>query len=285
MTNDRQPSLPYFDILLQEMSAGGSELTQIFGEYTHWGYWSAPAMADGSIEDYKSASAALSRLVCDTANIGNGSQVLEVGCGFGGTIAALNDRFCDLELVGLNIDDRQLAIAIENIVPKNGNQVNFVCADACDLPFADRSFDVVLAIECIFHFPSRDRFFQEARRVLKPGGCLVLTDFIPREDFLPVYRLSGLVQDAIVAYTFGDVDIKFPLSAYRDLARKTGLMPTVENDITLNTLPTYSVLRYLCENRDNWLERFHYPAIAMAELAAQMGWMRYFLLSFAIADR
>src|SRR5438034_5931485 len=43
-------------------------------------------------------------------------------------------------------------------------------ADACALPFPDASFDRVLAVECIFHFPSRLRFLKEAARVLKPGG-------------------------------------------------------------------------------------------------------------------
>ena len=156
--------LPYFDILVQEISAGGSDLTRAFGNYTHWGYWPAPSTADGSLEDFSRASAALSRRVCNVANIDNGSHILEVGCGFGGTIAHLNDRFSNLQLVGLNIDDRQLAIARDKIRPHNNNGIEFVRADACELPFPDNTFDVVLAIECIFHFSSRHR-----TRYFQPG--------------------------------------------------------------------------------------------------------------------
>ena len=46
--------------------------------------------------------------------------------------------------------------------------------DASDLPFPDSSFDVVLLFECIYYLPDPQRALEEAHRVLRPGGCLLI---------------------------------------------------------------------------------------------------------------
>ncbi len=92
----------------------------------------------------------------------DGARILDVGCGFGGTIDHLDERLDGCELVGLNIDRRQLARARALVTPRRDNTVDFVAGDACRLPFADASFDFLSAVECAFHFPSRKQFFREA---------------------------------------------------------------------------------------------------------------------------
>jgi SAM-dependent methyltransferase len=51
-----------------------------------------------------------------------------------------------------------------------------VVADATRLPLANDSADGIISIEAAFHFPSRHHFFAEARRVLRPGGVLSMSD-------------------------------------------------------------------------------------------------------------
>ena len=53
--------------------------------------------------------------MCDVAEIRDGMRIIDVGCGFGGTIASLNERFSELELVGVNIDSRQLERATDMV--------------------------------------------------------------------------------------------------------------------------------------------------------------------------
>src|SRR5262245_24213224 len=178
--------LPYFDILLEELSQNKRDITEAFGRHVHWGYWDAPRDANGSMADFAAAAEKLSERVCDAAAVADGQRILDVGCGFGGTVQHLNQRLRQVRLSGLNIDERQLARARQHVIARPGNEVDFHEGDACAMPFPDASFDVVLAVECIFHFGSRARFFEEARRVLAPGGRLALCDFVPTRAGVPL---------------------------------------------------------------------------------------------------
>jgi ubiquinone/menaquinone biosynthesis C-methylase UbiE len=250
---------------------------ECFGLHVHWGYWENPNLADGSTADFAQAAENLVRKMSDLAETKDGIKILDCGCGFGGNISSLNQRFANVEFTGLNIDPRQLERARSQIHPLNNNRIEFVEGDACELPFADASFDIVFAVECIFHFPSREKFFQEAIRVLKPGGKLVLSDFVPREIvFSSLSQLPALIQPTITK-AYGQVDASYTTSKYRELAQSTGFAVGNQIDVTQNTIPTYQVIRKLhfTGNKEgidygNWL----------FEIVSRLTLVRYMLLSY-----
>lgn len=273
--------LPYFDVLLERLAAGDRQSVVAFGRHVHWGYWSEPDRATGTAADYARAAEAMCRQIVDSAGPRDGTRILDVGCGFGGTIATLNETCRDMDLVGVNIDARQLARARELVTPQNGNRVRFVEADACRLPFPAGSFDIVLAVECIFHFPSRAGFLAEAGRVLAAAGVAVISDFVPPAEYVGVLRQHGTGSDTATQKSYGAVDVLCTLDRYGELASAAGLQLSESRGVTRHTLPTYPFLRSHNRASPHPEQARHFDrATARLELASRMGWLDYTILRF-----
>ena len=227
--------LPYFDLLL-EGRRRGEPIAKLFERYVHWGYWEYPARASLDPAEFSAAMERLNSEVLGAADLADGQAVLDAGCGFGGTLASIRSSRQKMDLTGINIDGRQLALA-----RAQAPGIRFVEGDACALPFPDASFDRVLAVECIFHFPSRARFLKEASRVLRPGGLIALSDFVPYRPNVSGGWIGRLVEKEI-AKGYGSSGGSWADGDYSAMAAAAGLRVVVDRDITSQTLPTYPVL-------------------------------------------
>lgn len=143
---------PYFDLLFSRISDQHHATTTAFGRHVHWGFWQEPSRATCDASDYARAAERLCALVCDSAEIDSGQFICDVGCGFGGTIARLNELHTGTHLTGINIDARQLERAKALVTAKNANEIAFVNAAAERLPLDDESCDVLLSVEAVFHY-------------------------------------------------------------------------------------------------------------------------------------
>ena len=100
----------------------------------------------------------------------SGARVLELGCGAGVPMTqALSGRYA---VVGLELAANQLALA-----RANAPLASLVRGDMVRLPFGDRAFDGAAAFYSMTHVPRDEHvsLLAEIMRVLRPGGCLVLT--------------------------------------------------------------------------------------------------------------
>jgi ubiquinone/menaquinone biosynthesis C-methylase UbiE len=98
------------------------------------------------------------------------ARVLDVACG-AGTSAFYIARQFGSRVTGIDISADLISIARAQLNDEN-SRVAFEVADACKLPYADNTFDVVISQAFFVLIEDRDRALQEMLRVLKPGGIL-----------------------------------------------------------------------------------------------------------------
>jgi SAM-dependent methyltransferase len=278
--DSRQGSPPYFDRLLQRLASADAEVQAAFGQHVHWGYWSDPTRASLSVKEYGHAAEALCQEVLSIANVTDGLSVLDVGCGLGGTIACLNAQYRRLNLFGVNIDEHQLQYAEAQIQARADNTVRLIVSDAAQLPFADESIDLALAVESVFHF-DRPRFFSEIGRVLCLNGSLTLSDFVPEARVVPYIEMMDLGDNTAVRSTYGVIDISWSIDRYRCLAAEHGLTLSDVHDVTAHTLPTYDFLRKTAGEWNNAVDAKQFMrATALLEEASRRGFIGYQILRF-----
>src|SRR5882672_9566938 len=107
-----------------------------------------------------------SRLIRPTS----GDQILDVGCGHGGTLLYLAAKF-GCRGTGLTLSPKQARIARENAAKAGfAKQINFDIADADTFQFPSSSFDIVWGMESTEHFADKPKFFRNAGFALPPGG-------------------------------------------------------------------------------------------------------------------
>jgi SAM-dependent methyltransferase len=109
------------------------------------------------------------------AEQGRGKDVLETGCGAGMGLPLLADTARSVQAGDV---DRENLRAAEGVCAGHSNiMLREFHAEA--LPFPDESFDLVLLFEAIYYLPDAGRFLEEARRVLRPGGTLLIVTVNP----------------------------------------------------------------------------------------------------------
>jgi ubiquinone/menaquinone biosynthesis C-methylase UbiE len=124
----------------------------------------------------------------ETGVIGStaGKRLIEVGCGTGELLRAACREATPARVVGLDPDPAMLAQA-EAKLRDAGIAAELVRGTAEALPFPDGSFDLVLSSLMLHHLDTATKraALREWRRVLAPGGSLVLVDFgVPRSRLL-----------------------------------------------------------------------------------------------------
>ncbi len=99
-------------------------------------------------------------------------RILDVGCGTGALLEKIRHAFPDAPLHGIDISPNMLAIARS----RNLCETTFTEGDAENLPYDNRSFDIIICCSSFHHYPNPEKALAEFRRVVRPGGSLMICD-------------------------------------------------------------------------------------------------------------
>lgn len=159
-------------------------------EDVHWWYRGLRAMLKNALENSESPG-----------SLG----ILDVGCGTGANLGLLSHLG---EAIGVDISRNALRCSSAR------GLTSIAGADACCLPFADEHFDYVVMMDVLYHkmVPDKLGVLSEARRVLKPGGTLLLN--------VPAYQWLFSSHDEAI-----HTDKRFTRSEVRRLLQSADLAP------------------------------------------------------------
>jgi tocopherol O-methyltransferase len=171
------------------------------------------------------------------------NQILDVGCGIGGSSLYLAEKFHS-QGVGITLSPVQAARASQRAQEFNlKEQVSFCVADALKTPFPENNFDLVWSLESGEHMPDKRQFLRECYRVLQPGGTFLMATWCHR----PTTSLAGnltageikLLNEIYQVYCLPYV---ISLPEYADIARDIGFQDLKTDDWSLSVAAFWDVV-------------------------------------------
>lgn len=210
----------------------------------HLGYYT------GGDTNSETAKLALNDLIAARLRLvpGRHLEVVDAGCGVGGTCVYLARQFPNLHVTGINLSEKQLLLAREYAQREQvASRTGFVLADYCDSGLPAASADGVYAIESVCHAESKESFYAEAYRLLRPGGILVIADYV--ETAL----LASPGENRDYAAFCDGWEVHRYLKAPTAALATAGFDPVQEENITEQVYPG------IVRSHDNSLHNLHSP--------------------------
>lgn len=210
---------------------------EIWGEHMHHGYYGA----DGTEKkERRQAQIDLIEEVLRWAQVEQAENILDVGCGIGGSSLYLAGKYNALA-TGITLSPVQATRAKQRAAEFGlSDRANFQVADALNMPFADNSFDLIWSLESGEHMPDKVKFLQECYRVLKPGGTMIVVTWCHRPLDTPLTSEEQKHLEEI--YRVYCLPYVISLPQYEEIARQLPLQNLRTADWSTAVAPFWNVV-------------------------------------------
>lgn len=216
----------------------------------HAGYW------DENTKTLRDALRRENEILALKAGIHASDHVLDAGCGVGGSAFFLANTY-GCQVTGITLSQKQAQRAQEKAKANGISPLpTFAVMDYTHTAFPDQSFDVVWGLESICHAENKQAFIQEAYRLLKNGGRLIIADGFAKEK-----QLSKKDQKRMRRWINGwGVESLETAANFQNYLQAAGFKNIQIDDITQNVMPS-----------SKKLYRYSLPAIPLSKIGEWLG--------------
>jgi tocopherol O-methyltransferase len=230
-SNDKQRIIEHYDVV-------SPFYRSLWGEHLHHGYW---IRGDESKE---TAQLQLIEHLAHLANVQPGSDILDIGCGFGAASLYLAKHF-DAAVTGITISPVQVEMAARAAANQHVPATFLLMdAEAMNLP---RTFDVLWSVESISHYEDRERFFASASKLLRPRGVFAITDWFKKENLTP-----GQTRKYIDPIENGMLVELQTMDDYEGLLTSNGFKITHRETLNKNCAKTWDISLEIIKDKNLW---------------------------------
>ncbi len=215
---------------------------KIWGEHMHHGYYGKNGRY--KIERRQAQIELIEELLfwAGVNNQDNPQQLLDVGCGIGGSSLYLANKF-SAEVTGITLSAVQASRAKERAIDFGlEDKAQFQVANALSMPFADNSFDLVWSLESGEHMPDKAKFLAECYRVLKPGGKFIFATWCHRETSVMGELTTAEIRHLKEIYRVYCLPYVIALSEYKAIAEQCGFSNLKTDDWSTSVAPFWDTV-------------------------------------------
>jgi len=113
------------------------------------------------------------------------TQLLDIGCGAGNYTLKMLGKLPGLSCTLIDLSQPMLDKAVERVTTQTGNSVQICQGDIRDIPLPENYYDITLAGAVLHHLRNDadwEFVFQKLYTILKPGGCLMISDLVTHDN-------------------------------------------------------------------------------------------------------
>ncbi len=143
----------------------------------HYGIW------NHRTKSFKESLLNSNRELARIAKIKPSDNVLDAGCGVGGSAIFLANEY-GCEVKGISLSSKQIKKAIQNLRTSGlKHLLSFEKKDYCNTGYVENSFDVIWALESVGSAKDKTTFLKEANRILKNKGRIIVADYFKTSNY------------------------------------------------------------------------------------------------------